>query len=150
MPQIKLTKYLFTFYSLESPIEEEENLKELLLITCSKSTFAGIKKLGFICKEYRGSDKNAYICWGLARCCIQGARRKQLDRVKVFLEDPAIKFHEAATRLFRKIGYEAHHFLPADIYYQNSYYIKFALMRKQQMRMLNYLRMIQLSFFGAK
>ena len=150
MPQIKLTKNLFTFYSLESPIDEEENLEELLLIACSKSAFAGIKKLGFICNEYRGSDKNAYICRGLARCCMQVARRKQLDRMNVFLQDPAIKFHEAATRIFTKIGYEAHHFLPADIYYQNSCYIKFAFMRKHQMRMLNYLRMIQLSFFGAK
>ena len=86
--------------------------------------------MGFICNEYRGSDKKAYICRGLARCCIQGARRKQLDRVKVFLQDPAIKFHEAATRLFTKIGYEAHHFLPADIYYQNSYYIKICIDQK--------------------
>ena len=128
---IKLTKHLFTFYSWESPTAKEKNLEELLLIICSKSTFSGIKKLGFICNEYRGSDKNGYICRGLARCCIQGARRKQLDRMKVFLRDPAIKFHEAATRIFTKIVYEAHHFLPADIYYQNSCYIKLPFMRKQ-------------------
>ena len=35
MPKIKLTKNIFSFYFLESPIEEEDeqNLKALLVIT---------------------------------------------------------------------------------------------------------------------
>ena len=55
----KLTKNLFTFYSLESPTEEEENLNEQLVVTWSKVTFVGVKKLGFICNEYRQFDSNA-------------------------------------------------------------------------------------------
>ena len=50
----------------------------------------------------------------------------------VFLQDPATKFHEAATRLYMKIGYEAHDFFAADIYYHNSCYIKFALKKMAQ------------------
>ena len=73
------------------------------------------------------SDSNAYNCGGLARCCEKVARRKLLDRINIFLKDPATKFHEAATRLYMKIGYEAHDFFVADIYYQNSCCIKFAL-----------------------
>ena len=34
--------------------------------------------------------------------------------MNVFLQDPAAKFHETATRLYMKIGYEAHDFLAAD------------------------------------
>ena len=47
-----LTENLFSFYSLESPTEEEENLNEQLVITRSKSTFVGVKKLHFIYNEY--------------------------------------------------------------------------------------------------
>ena len=50
-----------------------------------------------------------------------------LDTTDVFLQDPATKFHEAATRLYMKIGYETHDFFAADIYYHNSSYIKFEL-----------------------
>ena len=51
----------------------------------------------------------------------------QLDRINVFLQDPATKFHEAATRLYKKIGNEAHDFFATDICYHNFCYIKFAL-----------------------
>ena len=69
-----MTKNLFTFFSLESRTdEEEENLNERLVITRSKNTFVGVKKLCFICNEYRESDSNAYNCGGLARCCEEGA-----------------------------------------------------------------------------
>ena len=123
-----MAKNLFTFYSLESPTEEErENLDERLVITPSKSTFVGVKKLCSFCNEYRELDSSAYNCGGLARCCEEVARRKLLDRMNVFLQDPATKFHKAATRLYVKIGYEAHDFFAADIYDHNSCYIKFAL-----------------------
>ena len=59
---------MFTFFSLESPTEEEENLKEQLVITRSKTTFVGVTKLCFICNEYRESDSNAYNCEGVKRC----------------------------------------------------------------------------------
>ena len=50
---VMLTENLFSFYSLESPTEEEEeNLNEQLVITRSKSTFVGVKKLHFIYNEY--------------------------------------------------------------------------------------------------
>ena len=88
--------------------------------------------MGLICNEYRESDKNAYNCRNLARCCKEGARHKQLHRMNVFLEDPATEFHEAATQLHTKKEYEAHNFFPADIYYQNSCYIKFALKKIEQ------------------
>ena len=101
--------------------EEEDDLKERLVITRSKSIFVGVRKLCFICNEYRESDCNAYNCVGLARRCEQGARCNMLDRMNVFLQDPATKFHEAATRLYMKIGYEAHNIFVADIYYHNSY-----------------------------
>ena len=78
------------------------------------------------------SDKNTYNCGGLARCCEEGARHKQLDRMNIFLQDPATEFHEAATRLYTKIEYEAHDFFPADIYYQNSCYIQFSLKKNEQ------------------
>ena len=69
-----MTKNLVTFFSLESRTdEEEENLNERLVITRSKNTFVGVKKLCFICNEYRESDSNAYNCGGLARCCEEGA-----------------------------------------------------------------------------
>ena len=67
---------------------------------------------------------------GLAKCCEEGARHKLLDRMNVFLQYPATKFHEAAARLYMKTGYEAHDSFAADIYYYNSYYIKFALEKK--------------------
>ena len=72
--------------------------------------------------------------------------------MNVFLQDPAAEFHEAATRLYTKIEYEAHDFFPADIYYQNSCYIKFALKEIEQTVDEN-VELIQsddLSFFGAK
>ena len=125
MSYIKLTKNLFAFYSLESTIGEKENLKELLVITYSKSIFVGIKELGFICNDYRESDKNAYILRGLEKCCTQGGRCKQFDRMNIFLQDQATQFHETVIRLYTEMGYEVHHhFLPADIHYQNSCYIK--------------------------
>ena len=52
--------------------------------------------------------------------------------MNIFLEDPETEFHEAATRLYTKIEYEPHDFFPADIYYQNSCYIKFALKKNEQ------------------
>ena len=88
--------------------------------------------MGFICNEYRESDKNAYNCGDLARCCEEGVRHKQLDRMNVFLQDPATEFREAATRLYTKIEYEAHDFFSAVIYYQNSCYIKFVLKKLEE------------------
>ena len=35
---------------------------------------------------------------------------KQLDGRNVFLQDPVTNFHEAATRLYKEVGYEAHDF----------------------------------------
>ena len=111
---------MFTFYSLESPTEEEEgNLNERLLTTHS-CTFLGFKKLCFICNGQRKSDSNAYNCGGLARSCEVGARCKLFDIMNIFSQDLARKFHEAAIRLFMKIGYEAHDSFAADIYYHNS------------------------------
>ena len=52
--------------------------------------------------------------------------------MNVFLQDPATKLHEAATRLYMKIGYEAYDFFAADIYYHNSCYIKSALKEIEQ------------------
>ena len=84
-----------------------------------------------MCSEYRESDSNPYNCGGLARRCEETGRRKLLDRMNVFLQDPAKKFHEAATRLYMKIGYAhekiAHDFFAADIFYHDSCYIKFTL-----------------------
>ena len=54
--------------------------------------------MSFICIEYRDSDSNACNCGGLARGCEEGAKHKLLDRMNVFLQDPATTFHEAATR----------------------------------------------------
>ena len=86
----------------------------------------------FICIEYWDSDSNAYNCGGLARCCEEGTKDKLLDRMNVFLQDPATKFHEAATKLYMKIEYEAHDVFAADTYYHNSSYIKFALTKIEQ------------------
>ena len=88
--------------------------------------------MGSICNEYRESDKNAYNCGDLARCRVEGASHKRLDRVNIFLQDPQTEFHEAATWLYTKIEYEARDFFPADIYYQNSCYIKFSLKKNEQ------------------
>ena len=52
--------------------------------------------------------------------------------MNVFLQAPATKFHEAATRLHMKIEYEAHKFFAAGINYHNSCYIKFALKKIEQ------------------
>ena len=88
--------------------------------------------LRFICNEYRESDSNAYNCGVLPRWCEEGARRKLLDRMNVFLQDSATKFHKAATRLYLKIRYEVHEFYAGDIYYKNFCYIKFALKKIEQ------------------
>ena len=94
---------LLNFYSLERPAEEEKNINERLVITCPKNTFLGVMKLCFICYEYRESESNAYNGRGLARCREEGATRKLLDRMNVFLQDPVTKFHEAETKLYIKI-----------------------------------------------
>ena len=127
-----MTKNLFIFHSPESPTEGEENPNKRLEVTLSKSTFVGITNLCFIYNEYWEPDSNAYKCGGLARCCEEGARRKLLDRINVFLQDPATKFHVAATRLYKKTGHESHDFFVADIYYHNSCYIKSALKKIEQ------------------
>ena len=88
--------------------------------------------MGFVCNEYREPDKNDYNCGDLARCRKEGARHKQLDRMNIFLQNPAKEFHEAATLLYTKIEYEAHDIFSADIYYQNSCFIKFALKKIEQ------------------
>ena len=111
IPQTKLIKNLFTFFFLENPTGEEQNLNEQLVIAHSKSTLVGVRKLCSICNEYRQSDSNAYNCGGLARCCEERAKRKLLHRMHVFLQDPATKFYEVATRLCMEIGYETHDFL---------------------------------------
>ena len=49
-----------------------------------------------------------------------------------YLQDPATKFHEAATRLYVKIESEIYDFFAADIYYHNSSYIKFAFTKIEQ------------------
>ena len=96
-----MTKNLFTFYSLESPTEEEGNLNERLVISLV-STFVGVKKLCFICNEYRESDSNACNFGDLTRGCKEGVRCKLLDRINSFLQEPTKKFHEAATRLIKE------------------------------------------------
>ena len=88
--------------------------------------------MGFICNEYRESHKNNYNCGGLGRGCEEEAMYKQLDGRNVFLQDQVTNFHGAATRLYKEVGYEAHDFFPADIYYQNSCYINFALRKIEQ------------------
>ena len=88
--------------------------------------------MGFVCNEYREPDKNDYNCGYLARCCKEEARHKQLDRMNIFLQNPATEFHEAATLLYTKIECEAHDIFSADIYYQNSCFIKFALKKIEQ------------------
>ena len=149
-----LTKNPFTFYSLESPAEEkEENLIEQLLITKSKSTFVGVKILCFIYNEYREPDNNVYNCGGLTRWYEEGVRSKLLDRMNVFLQYPARKFPEAATKFYLKVGYEAHDVFAADIYYHNSCYVKFALKKIEQtvdetIKLLE--NNILEEFFGAK
>ena len=52
----------------------------------------------FIRNEYREPDINADNCLGLAGYFEERARDKQLERINVFLQDPATKFHEAATK----------------------------------------------------
>ena len=52
--------------------------------------------------------------------------------MNIFLQDPETEFHEAATRPYTKIEYEAHDFFPADIYYQNSCYIQLSLKKNEQ------------------
>ena len=52
--------------------------------------------------------------------------------MNVFLQDPATKFHEDATRIYMKMGHEAHDSFAADIYFYNSCYIKFALTKIEQ------------------
>ena len=52
--------------------------------------------------------------------------------MNAFLQDPATKFHEAATKLYMKIEYEPHDVFAADTYYHNSSYIKFALTKIEQ------------------
>ena len=47
-----MTKNLFIFYSLESTIEEEENLNRQLVVSRSTKIFVGVKMLCCICKEY--------------------------------------------------------------------------------------------------
>ena len=81
-----------TFYSLESPAEEEDNLNERLVVTLSKNTFVGVKKLCFIWNEFRESNSNAYNCGSLARCSEEGARCTPPDRMNVFLQNPATNF----------------------------------------------------------
>ena len=48
IPQIKITENLLTFYSLESPTEEQGNVNERLVITRSKSKFVGVNLLGIL------------------------------------------------------------------------------------------------------
>ena len=95
---------LLNFYSLERPAEEEKNINERLVITCPKNTFLGVMKLCLICYEYRESESNAYNGRGLARCCEERSRRKLLERMNEYLQDPATKFHEAAARLYMITG----------------------------------------------
>ena len=52
--------------------------------------------------------------------------------MNVYLQDPATKFHEAVITHYIKIGYEAHDFFAADIYYHNSCQIKFTLKKIKQ------------------
>ena len=103
-------KSVYLFF-LENPTGEEQNLNEQLVIAHSKSTLVGVRKLRSICNEYRQSDSNAYNCGGLARCCEERVKRELLERMHVFLQDPATKFYEVATRLCMEIGYETHDFL---------------------------------------
>ena len=49
-----------------------------------------------------------------------------------FLQDPAITFNEAATRLYMKIEYEAHDFFTIHIYYHISSYIKFTFKKSSK------------------
>ena len=89
-----------TFYSVESPTEEkEENLSEGLTIPQSKSTFVGVRKLYFIYSWYEEPD----------------IRQKLLDRMNVFWQEPTTKFHEAAIKLYMKIGYGTYDFFATDI-----------------------------------
>ena len=80
---------------------------------------------------------------------------KLLDRMNVFLQDPATKFHETATRLYMKIRYEVDDVFAADIYFHNSSYIKFALTKIEQkvaepVELLKKKRLEEFFFFGAK
>ena len=74
--------------------------------------------------------------------------------MNVFLQDPARKFHEIATRLYMKIRYEADDVFAASIYFHNSSYIKFALTKIEQtldetVELLKNYRLEEF-FFGAK
>ena len=107
----------------------------------------------FIYNEYQGYDSNAYNCGDVGKCCEQGARRKVFDTMDAFLQNPAVKFLEAATSLYMKKGYEAQDFFKADIYYHNFCYLKFVLEKIEQTVNKNVELLeddILEGFFGAK
>ena len=77
-----MTKNLFTFYSLESPTKEGENLNKRLVISPSKKNICRGQEAVLHLQKLSGS--NAYNCGGFTRCSEEGARRKLLDRMNVF------------------------------------------------------------------
>ena len=120
-------KHKKSLYHLFSRKSNRKRRIELFVITRSKSTFVGVRKLCFTCYEYRESASNAYNCRGVARWCEERTRRKLPDRMNVFWQGQETKFHETAAGLYMKIGYEVHDAFTADIYYHNSCYIEFIL-----------------------
>ena len=128
----KTDKTFFYLLLFRKSNRRTREFKQAVSNNMLKKYILRLKKFGFICNEYRESDSNAYTCGGLVRCCEEGARPKLLDRMNVFLQDSATKLHETAIRFYMKIEYEVHDFFAADIYYNNSCYIKFALKKIEQ------------------
>ena len=93
---------IYLLFSRKYNWKRRREFKRMISSTLSKSTFVWVKKLCFICNEYRESDSNACNFGDLTRGCKEGVRCKLLDRINSFLQEPTKKFHEAATRLIKE------------------------------------------------
>ena len=107
-----------------------QNASNPIVTTQARSTSKNLKQLCFICHEQRECDSNSYNNGGLGRCESEGSKAKLQERTTQFLKDKEHKFHEAATRLQRKISFEALDFYAMDVFYHNSCYIKFVIKNK--------------------
>ena len=94
----KTNKTFFYLLFSRTSNRRRREFKQTVSNNTLKKYICKVKEVWFHLQWIRETDNNAYTLGGLGRCCEEGGRPKLLDRMNLFLQDSATRFHETAKR----------------------------------------------------
>eukprot|EP00794_Sanderia_malayensis_P013459 gene13459-14844_t len=84
-----------------------------------------------LCDSERDSDGNKYNEGGLGRCSVESAQVRLIVRKNIYMKDLSHRFYQVSKRLDILLSGQSHDIFAVDVFYHQSCYIKFALVKLQ-------------------